>query len=135
MTSVSPPRLADERFVSLTTFRASGAPVATPVWIADLDGDLVVLTPRDTGKVKRLRRDPRIELRPCDRRGRVEDGVTRETAVAELIEDPHQVELVRGVMRRKYGVEYRVFMVIEALLRRTRHTERVGLRIRPGEGA
>lgn len=39
--------LADEAFVSLTTFRRSGEGVATPVWvIADPDGDgLVVMTP------------------------------------------------------------------------------------------
>ena len=45
--------LADHRFVSLTTFRRSGAPVSTPVW-ASRDGDLlVVLTPVGSGKVKR----------------------------------------------------------------------------------
>jgi hypothetical protein len=47
--------VAGERFVSLTTFRRDGTPVATPVWIAR-DGDaLVVTTPADSGKVKRLR--------------------------------------------------------------------------------
>ncbi|MDT7579905.1 MAG: uncharacterized protein QOK35_1169, partial [Pseudonocardiales bacterium] len=46
--------MADEQFVSLSTFRRSGAPVATPVWIAR-DGDaLVVTTIADSGKVKRL---------------------------------------------------------------------------------
>jgi hypothetical protein len=34
-------------------------------------------------------------------------------------------------MRRKYGAEYRIFMLVEALVRRTRHVERVGLRLRP----
>jgi uncharacterized protein len=46
------------QFVSLTTFRPSGAPVATPVWVAR-DGDaLVVTTAVDTGKLRRLRHDP-----------------------------------------------------------------------------
>ena len=35
--------LADARFVSLTTFRRSGAPVSTPVWVARDGGSLVVL--------------------------------------------------------------------------------------------
>jgi len=67
--------LGDERFVSLTTFRRSGEAVSTPVWVGR-DGDaLVVTTPRDSGKVKRLRSDDRVELRPCSRSGRVADGV------------------------------------------------------------
>ena len=60
-------RLADERFVSLTTFRRSGQPVSTPVWVGR-DGDaLVVLTPSGSGKVKRLRADPRVEVQACGR--------------------------------------------------------------------
>ena len=63
--------LGHERFVSLTTFRRNGEGVATPVWVAR-DGDaLVVITPEGTGKLRRLRRDDRVTLRPCDRRGRV----------------------------------------------------------------
>jgi PPOX class probable F420-dependent enzyme len=124
-------------FVSLTTFRASGAPVSTPVWIghdggeADDDGDLLVLTPADSGKVKRLRSNPLVELRPCDRRGRVAEGAPTVRAVAEILESPPGVEAVREVMRRKYRAEYRIFMVIEAIVRRDRHVERVGLRLRP----
>ena len=61
--------LAGEQFVSLTTFRRDGTPVPTPVWIAqDGDAPLVVTTPAGTGKVKRLRHDPRVELRTCNRR-------------------------------------------------------------------
>ena len=44
--------LADEKFVSLTTFRKNGVGVPTPVWIGR-DGDaLVVTTPVGSGKVK-----------------------------------------------------------------------------------
>jgi len=37
--------MADARFVSLTTFRRSGEPVSTPVWVGRDGGSLVVLTP------------------------------------------------------------------------------------------
>ncbi|MET0997498.1 MAG: PPOX class F420-dependent oxidoreductase [Marmoricola sp.] len=134
MSATTLPALADESFVSLTTFRASGKPVSTPVWIgrdALGTGDLLVLTPSGSGKVKRLRADARVELRPCDRRGRVAEGAPTATAVTEILDDPAEVDGVRDVMRRKYGAEYRIFMLVEALLRRTRHVERVGLRLRP----
>ncbi len=121
--------MSDEPFVSLTTFRASGKPVSTPVWIGREAGAVVMLTPLDAGKVKRLRANPRVELRPCDRRGRVQQGAPLLSTVAEILEQPDEVDRVRGVMRRKYGIEYRIFMVIEALVRRTFRTERVGLRL------
>lgn len=125
--------MGNESFVSLTTFRASGAPVSTPVWIGHDGGEggnLLVLTPSDSGKVKRLRANPNVELRPCDRRGRVQEGAPVVTAVAEILDSQDGVDAVREVMRRKYGAEYRIFMVIEAIVRRNRHTERVGLRVR-----
>src|SRR4051812_2410809 len=114
--------MGDEAFVSLTTFRASGEPVSTPVWIGHDGGDegnLLVLTPSDSGKVRRLRADPRVELRPCDRRGRVEEGAPVVAAEVEILDTEPGVDAVREVMRRKYGLEYAVFMVIEAIVRRT----------------
>jgi len=126
--------LADERFVSLTTFRRSGEAVSTPIWIVEEGGTLIGLTPADTGKLKRLRHTARVELRPCDRRGRVEAGTPRWEGVAQVVTTPTDVDRIREVLRAKYGTEYRVFMLIEAVLRRTRHTERVGLRFTAAGG-
>ena len=121
--------VAGERFVSLTTFRRDGTSVATPVWIAR-DGDaLVVTTPADSGKVKRLRRDPLVELRSCDRRGRVPEGTVPVAGVAEVVAEvvapePRHV----AALRRKYGMEYRIITAVERVVRGRR--ERVILRIR-----
>ncbi len=120
--------LGEARFVSLTTFRRTGDPVSTPVWVAR-DGDaLLVLTPTESGKVKRLRNSPRVELRPCSRRGRVADGVEGVPAAAEIVTDPTTVDRLTGVVRRRYGLEFRVTMAIERLLAR-RQKPRVILRI------
>ena len=117
--------MADHRFVSLTTFRRTGAPVATPVWVAR-DGDaLVVTTVADRGKVKRLRRDPRVELRPCSRRGAVADAAPVVAAVAS-VEPPS--DGATGALQRKYGLEYRLVTTVERVLSRGRR-ERVILRI------
>ncbi len=65
--------LADEGFIALTTFRKSGVGVPTTVWVGR-DGDaLLVTTPRGSGKVKRLRRDPRVQMTPSGRLGKVDD--------------------------------------------------------------
>ena len=121
--------LAEERFVSLTTFRRSGEAVSTPVWIA-ADGDhLVVYTPAASGKVKRLRHPARVELRPCDRRGRVADGAPTVAGAATIHDDAAAVERVRALMVGKYRLEFRIFMAVEAVVRRTRETPRVALHV------
>ena len=119
--------LGDSRFVSLTTYRRSGDAVATPVWVAR-DGDaLLVITPDGSGKVKRLRRDARVQLRPCSRTGRVAADAPTFTGRAVLT-DPAGTTDVRDRIRRKYGLEYRVVMLVERLAA-GRAQSRVGLRI------
>ena len=116
--------MADQRFVSLTTFRRSGAPVATAVWIAS-DGDaLVVTTGADTGKVRRLRRDPRVELRPCGRFGGVSADAPVAVCVGQVVAPD---ERSAAALRRKYGLSYRVAMAADRWRRNP--PERVIIRI------
>jgi PPOX class probable F420-dependent enzyme len=124
--------LADARFVSLTTFRRSGEPVSTPVWVGRDGEALVVLTPAGSGKVKRLRHDPRVEIAPCGRFGRVEDGVVPVTGTADVREAPADVERAAATIRRTYPIESRVVLGIERLVERLRgrpRTERLALLI------
>jgi PPOX class probable F420-dependent enzyme len=123
--------LADERFVSLTTFRTSGEPVSTPVWIAAHGDALVVTTPAGSGKVKRLRTNPKVQLRPCDRRGRVDESAPAVTGVAKVIIDPATVTQLTTPIRKKYGLEYKLIMTIERLIQRGRPRDRHILLITP----
>jgi PPOX class probable F420-dependent enzyme len=130
VTSLLP--MADARFVSLTTFRRSGEPVSTPVWVGRDGTSLVVLTPADSGKVKRLRRDPRVEVRPCGRFGAVADGVEPVSGTAELREHTDDVERARATIRATYPIESRLVLGIERLVERLRgrpRTERLALLI------
>ncbi|KQQ10002.1 PPOX class F420-dependent oxidoreductase [Rathayibacter sp. Leaf296] len=120
--------LAGASFVSLTTFRKTGVGVSTPVWIARDGDDLIVTTPRKSGKVKRLRNDPRVTLVPCDRRGRAQEGAPVVEGTARIVSDEDTVERLGRVFLGKYRLEYRVFMVIERLVSRGDRT-RVMLRI------
>ena len=122
--------LGGERFVSLTTFRKSGERVSTPVWVGRDRDALVVTTPEASGKVKRLRNDPRVELRACGRMGRVEDGADTVFGVAEVLTDGESQERLTGIIRRKYGIEYRVVLGIERLVK-SGEEARVILRITP----
>jgi PPOX class probable F420-dependent enzyme len=122
--------LGGERFVLLTTFRRSGEPVPTPVWVLPDAGAAIVSTPEGAGKLKRLRRDPRVTLQPCDRRGKVAPGAPLVEGRAEIIGDPDASAAVNRRLERKYGVEFRIFLAIEWVLRRGNST-RVVVRIMP----
>ena len=118
MTSLLP--LADARFVSLTTFRPSGEPVSTPVWVGRDGESLVVLTPAGSGKVRRLRSDPRVEIRPCGRFGKVADGARPVAGTAEIRERPVDVQRARATIRRTYPLESRLVLGIERFAERLR---------------
>lgn len=125
--------MGEERFVSLTTFRKSGAAVATPVWVARFEGALVVTTPAASGKVKRLRNNATVQLQPCSRSGKVASGAPMVDGTADILGPDAAHPGATESIRRKYGLEYRVIVAVEALSRRVRKQtrERLILRIHP----
>ncbi|WP_406144608.1 PPOX class F420-dependent oxidoreductase [Streptomyces sp. NBC_01012] len=97
---------ARSEYISLTTYRKDGTPVATPVW-AGAEGDvLYVWTRTDSWKIKRLRNDSRVRVTVCDVRGRVAEGAPSAEGTARLIEGDGLV-LVRKVLARKYTWKFR----------------------------
>ncbi len=62
--------LAHERTALLTTYRRDGTPVGTPVHIA-VEGDRAFIRTYDPSwKLKRIRRNPEVEVAPSTVRGR-----------------------------------------------------------------
>lgn len=95
--------LGEEKYVAFTTFRKSGERKSLPVWIVDLDdGTLGFTTAYGSWKVKRLNNDPRVELQPCDQRGRVRDGSAVTTATAVAVTDSAEFAVVRAKVDAKY---------------------------------
>jgi uncharacterized protein len=130
MSNAGPADLGSEKFVSLTTFKRNGDAVASPMWIVGDAGRLWVWTPADAWKVKRIRRDPRVALTPCGRTGKVADGQPVVDGTAEVITDPADVARVESMVKRKYGFEFRLVTLIEAIAARGRKP-RYALRITP----
>lgn len=93
--------IADGKYVSLTTFKKDGTPVATPLWGAR-DGDrLLVWTTTDSWKVKRIKRNPSVTIAPCSARGKVEGDAVE--GVAEIM-DAAGTEKARSAISSKYGI-------------------------------
>ena len=104
------------RYLSLATFRASGAEVRTPVWFAAVGDKLYVFTAGDSGKVKRLRRSPRVRIAPCDARGGVQ-GPWRD-ATARIVPPPPGAS---ETLRAKYGWQKRILDLFSRLAGRIKH--------------
>ena len=122
--------LGDEKFVSLTSFKRNGDAVSSPMWIVRDGERLSVWTPADAWKVKRVQRDPRVTLTPCGRTGKVKPGQPTLHGTAEVITDPASVARTESLVKRKYGMEFRVVTLIETIAARGRKL-RVVLRITP----
>ena len=113
--------LADEKYISFTTFRKDGTPKPGPVWPVDAgDGRVGFITASSTWKVKRLANNPRVELQPSDMRGRVDEGTSSRAGTATVVTGD-EFEAVYAKVRAKYG--FRLTLInglhaIQRLLRR-----------------
>ena len=114
--------LGSEQFVLLTTFRTTGDPVKTPVWIVPGAGRLLVTTGGTSGKVKRLRHTARVELTPCNARGAVGAGAVTVTAQALVHSDPDTLAALDAALLAKYGLQYRAIRAAQRLRRSTGDT-------------
>lgn len=112
--------LGDRKFVSLTTFKRNGDAVASPMWIIGEGERLLVWTPADAWKVKRIQRDPRVTVTPCGRTGKVPPGQSVVEGTAEVITDPREVARIEALIKRKYGWEFRLVTLIETIAVRGR---------------
>ena len=63
--------IAKKKCISLTTYKKDGTAVPAPIWFNVIADKIVVTTPRDSWKVKRIRNNPRVEFATCTQRGRV----------------------------------------------------------------
>ena len=94
------------KYISLTTFRKSGKPVATPVWFVEKEGKICVWTQSHSGKMKRLRNNSKVIVAPCTMGGKV-IGPTVE-GLARIV-SPQEKEQVRLLLQGKYGLLQRFY--------------------------
>jgi len=92
-----------ENVISLETYRRNGQPVRTPVWFLKEDGTLYVHTDDHTGKVKRIRRNPKVRVAPSHFRGKPKAEYVEAQAVLES--SPGAVEKYHSKIYKKYGFQ------------------------------
>jgi PPOX class probable F420-dependent enzyme len=117
-------RLGDEQYLLVTTFRRDGTPVPTPVWVVREDDALLVWTAATSAKVKRIGRNGSVTVAPCNVR-----GVPKGEAVPAhaTLMGPEGGEIVRGLIKKKYGLQGR--LIVWMSVRRRGPDATVGIRI------
>jgi uncharacterized protein len=120
--------LDGQKYLSLETFRKNGVGVRTPIWFAaekeSAAAVLYIYTIGETGKVERIRNNPRVRIAPCDMRGNVTGEFVE--ARAEILSGDaaaHGVEL----LNRKY-FPWKQLLAFFAMFSRR---ERVVMALRP----
>lgn len=105
------------KYISVTTFRRSGEPVATPVWAVPVEDKIYVSTGSRTGKVKRIRNNPGVTVALCDMVGK---NVGPPHSGTARIVSPGEHPEVHEMMLRKYGVQQRIAEMMDKVRNRTK---------------
>ncbi len=116
---------AGQTYISLESFKKNGQGVAVPVWFAEEHGTLYVYSEAASGKVKRIRNNPRVRVAPCDMRGRLKGDWVEATA---RILEGGEARLADQLLNAKYGFQKRLL----TFLARFRPRPRAYLAITPG---
>jgi uncharacterized protein len=100
--------LRGHKYALLVTFRRDGTAVPTPVWFGLIDDRrLVTHTEERTAKVRRIVRDPRARVFPCDPRGQpLGPGVE---ATARILTSEVDRELAESALDNHYGRTRRIY--------------------------
>ena len=109
---MNPHELSRERYVSLATYRKSGAEVKTPIWFASDPQDprrLWMYTNGKSGKVKRIRNGGRSRVAACNARGGVHGPWL--DATSRIEPEPQRITRALDLLTQKYGWQARLLLL------------------------
>ena len=101
-------------YINLETYRKNGKAVPTPVWFVQDQKGLYVRTIANSGKVKRIRNNPKVRVAVCDVRG----GLLGDWQQAHAyLLDEDTARKVNQWLRKKYGIQKLFFDLLGRLNR------------------
>lgn len=106
-----------QQYINVETYRKTGVAVQTPVWFVEVNGELWFTTETQSGKVKRLRCNPRVRVAPCKVNGELLGDW--HTGTARFL-SAEEIPLVEKTFSRKYGLQKSLFDLLGRLQRRER---------------
>lgn len=113
--------LRDAKYINLRSFKKDGSPVDTPVWFAGVAPErLVVFTVATSYKVKRIRRNPNVEIARCDVRGKLLGPWSPATCRA-LDDEPDRIKRAYDALNARYGLLMRIGTVFATISGRVKN--------------
>jgi uncharacterized protein len=113
--------LGKQKYISLTTFRRTGAAVATPVWFVRLEETVYVYSDATAGKVKRIRHHPQVQAAVCTLRGRLIGPSIG--GVARVVTDPQEQARAKAALDAKYWLARRLLMLLNGTIHPLRRSQ------------
>jgi PPOX class probable F420-dependent enzyme len=113
--------LRNAKYINLRSFKKSGQPVDTPVWFAHVAPDrLVVFTVGTSYKVKRIRRNPNVEIARCDVRGKLQ-GPWLPAICRAVDHEQDRIAKAYDALNAKYGLLMRIGTLFATLSGRAKN--------------
>lgn len=106
------------RYLSVTSFKRDGTGVATPVWFVPDGRHLFALTDLHSGKVRRIRHNPRVLIASCQANGKLRSEPV--PAHVEVLTATPELQRVQKLLMERYRISYRIVMLFYRLGRRLR---------------
>ncbi len=94
------------KYLSIITYTKSGKEIATPVWFVATSDTVYIATPKITFKIRRLKKDPRVQIAPCSRDGKVLGSYV--VGTAKIIPEGEQMAIF-DQFRKKYGALFKIW--------------------------
>ncbi|MCX8062594.1 MAG: PPOX class F420-dependent oxidoreductase [Anaerolineales bacterium] len=105
-------QFANQKYLNLETYRRDGSGVRTPVWFVEHAGKFYVRTGAKSGKAKRIRNFPNVQLAPCKAQGEVIGNWVKGTA---RLVDSKTADFINRLFAQKYGLQKVFFDVVGRL--------------------
>ncbi|MGA9771744.1 MAG: PPOX class F420-dependent oxidoreductase [Blastocatellia bacterium] len=110
-------QFADQKYLSLESYKKDGTPVATPLWFAEDGRVFYIYSLANAWKVKRIRNNPRVRIVPCDIRGNIKgEWIDAEARIL----DSAEADKAHRLLNRKYGLLKRMGNLFSKLRKRER---------------
>ena len=111
--------LTKSQCMNVRSFRKDGTPVDTPTWVVPIDDHFGCYTDDRTFKLKRMRRNPQIELAACDVWGR--RSTPWFAGQVRIVQEEPRRQAIFGLLKNKYGIHWHMSWWGSVLTDRVKH--------------
>lgn len=95
-----PSQLENQDYINLETYKKNGDGVKTPVWFVTDNDKIYIITRSQTGKVKRIKNNPKVKICPCTFSGKPKGQWIK--AAAKKVQESEAQKAI-SLRKKKYG--------------------------------